>query len=362
MDEECHPGGYCEGEEYLLKLAAFLARTMPHKYSSVDHAKQPAAELRSALLVVASRRPDGRMLIADDPSSLSDEDPRNTWAYEGRINAPVRPVLLRRLDLTLEMQQFWGRENNYDEGGLVDHHTTGSAVWDSAVVLADFLTLPPTQLLAHHANYTAEEAAEWAWSGKSCVELGAGLGLPSCTAAILGAQAVVTDGDGATLSMARENAAAIMQAHPGCSPIAVHRLRWGEDDVHSLGVDVPCDLVCASDVCYVLDNPGAWGKLVQTIDALSGPKTVILFGLAERGNKPELYVELLRRIEIRFVITEADSALLHPSAPQGAPGRIDYNPDVGSSRIFCLAKRPSEEIAQRLAAAKLAKQQQRMAK
>jgi predicted nicotinamide N-methyase len=69
---------------------------------------------------------------------------------------------------------------------------TGAAVWDAAIVLAEFL--------ASNSHFIA---------GKRVLELGAGLALPSITAGVFGAKMVVaSDYDEIVLGLARKNLAA----------------------------------------------------------------------------------------------------------------------------------------------------------
>ena len=59
------------------------------------------------------------------------------------------------------------------------------------------------------------------WKGKSGVELGAGLGLPSIVASNLGAKMIATDGDDAVLHLLRTNTESNL---PSCR---VEKLFWG---------------------------------------------------------------------------------------------------------------------------------------
>jgi predicted nicotinamide N-methyase len=69
---------------------------------------------------------------------------------------------------------------------------TGAAVWDAAIVLAEFLAANPHFI-----------------QGKRVLEVGAGLALPSVTAGAFGAQKVVaSDYDEIVLGLARKNLAA----------------------------------------------------------------------------------------------------------------------------------------------------------
>ena len=100
-------------------------------------------------------------------------------------------------------------------------------------------TLALARLLIHCPSFVA---------GLNILELGAGLGLPSCAAAAAGARSVtVTDYDAELLLFARRSVAMNLAPDPGCVINAV-RADWTRlpGDWPSL----PCDLLIASDVLY----------------------------------------------------------------------------------------------------------------
>jgi hypothetical protein len=146
---------------------------------------------------------------------------------------------------TITIDQSW--QGIKKEESSVEGHTTGSCLWDAAVVLADLLTIEPSVLLSLNGSYRelsgaahqpimrlpvpllpaavsstifrscrllraacclAETAIfrSWRWEDKCAVELGAGLGLPSAAMLALGAKRVVcTDGNKAMLGMVRRH-------------------------------------------------------------------------------------------------------------------------------------------------------------
>ena len=56
--------------------------------------------------------------------------------------------------------------------------------------------------MAEVKELMGETGMQWGgWTGKSAVELGAGLGLPSIVASNLGAKMIATDGDDAVLHL-----------------------------------------------------------------------------------------------------------------------------------------------------------------
>ena len=172
------------------------------------------------------------------------------------------------------------------------------------------------------------------------VELGAGLGLLSCTAAILGAKRVIcTDGDGSTLRMASKNAATLALSHPAAAPVEVKLLQWGQGAEQELGVTLPVDVVVASDVLYVLDNPGAWGAFLRTLMALTGPSSIVFLTYTDRGHH-KYFEKFVKRAEAYFDLVEAPEHLLHPTSQPSDPDRIERT--SGVVRIFCMARKSSK--------------------
>jgi len=273
------------------------------------------------------------------------EDPRNMWAYSGKLHRTSVSIPLPMLGRSVTMFQFWQKNPDYSLGGLVDGHTTGSVVWDGAVCLADFLTHSTDILLSHHPKFARDPLARssWSWARSTVVELGAGLGLLSCTAALLGAKKVVcTDGDGSTLPMAARNAAALRASNPETSPVQVQLLQWGKCAERELGVPLPVDVVVASDVLYVLSNPGAWGALLRTLLALTGPSSVVFLTYTDRGHGRQ-FGKFVERAGERFHVAEVSPHLLHPTSQPTHPDRIERT--SGVVQIFCLARKHDTVVA-----------------
>nr|XP_025684731.1 protein-lysine methyltransferase METTL21D isoform X2 [Arachis hypogaea] len=114
--------------------------------------------------------------------------------------------------------------------------------------------------------------------GKRVIELGAGCGVSGFGMAMLGCDVIVTDQKEVLPLLQRNierNISRVMQKNPeSFGSIKVAELQWG-DESHIKAVDPPFDYIIGTDVVYVehLLEP-----LLQTILALSGPRTTILLG------------------------------------------------------------------------------------
>jgi predicted nicotinamide N-methyase len=104
-------------------------------------------------------------------------------------------------------------------------------------------------------------------TGKRVVELGAGLGLPSLAAALVGADVLATDWAEDAVALLCENA-----ARNGLS-LRVERVRW--DDPGPLLAEAPWDIVLGADLLYERRNAD---QLVELLPRLGGE-----FLLAEPG-------------------------------------------------------------------------------
>jgi len=146
-------------------------------------------------------------------------------------------------------------------------------LWDGAKVLTYFLSQPPDLIAAYHPSSNCA----WGWQDKTVLELGCGFALASITAALLGAHAVATDGDPDVLAVAMKN---IKHNTQGSTkhPIKTAVFSWGSTphlQQLSKVLPLPPDVIVMSDVIYGSD-PGVWQKLIQVLDAVCGPNTLIL--------------------------------------------------------------------------------------
>lgn len=172
----------------------------------------------------------------------------NAFARQG---APAFPIDAcgRRLTLHQQPSSFRGASG-----------VTGAVVWDSGVVLAKFLE--------HAADSGLLPALR---GGARAVDLGAGCGLVSAVAALLGARVVATDLPD-RVRLLRKNLEENVGDGDGVATVA--ELVWGDEyEVEPELLDPPPELVLGSDVVY---SEEAVGDLLATLSRLAGPDTTVL--------------------------------------------------------------------------------------
>ncbi|PON48405.1 Lysine methyltransferase [Trema orientale] len=123
---------------------------------------------------------------------------------------------------------------------------TGAWVWDSALVLAEWLA-------------AAQDQLEFSLRGKSVIELGAGAGLPGLAAALLGASRVVLTDVGALIPGLRKN----VEANGLGDRVEVSELVWGSDE--SVGELGEFELVLMSDVFFDAEDMAALAKTLRKV-------------------------------------------------------------------------------------------------
>jgi predicted nicotinamide N-methyase len=106
---------------------------------------------------------------------------------------------------------------------------------------------------------------------------GSGLGLSSIVTAKMGANVTATDGDEDVIPLLQSNVA----RNGGNANVVL--LPWGQDLPPQLQIP---DIVMGSDLVYG-EDVGIWKKLIQTLEALSGEKTVIVLAQTSRYPKRE---------------------------------------------------------------------------
>lgn len=185
----------------------------------------------------------------------------------------------------------------------------GTTVWDASMVFAKFL----------EKNCRRGRFSRSKLLGKRVIELGAGCGVAGFGMAIVGCEVVATDQKEVLPLLQRNlerNTSCIMQMNPGFSDsfgsVKVAELDWGNED-HIQAVGPPYDFIIGTDVVYAehLLEP-----LLDTIVALSGPRTTIVLGYEIRStNVHEQMLEMLKRkFDFKIVPkSKMDFRYQHPS-------------------------------------------------
>ncbi|KAK8544598.1 hypothetical protein V6N13_045681 [Hibiscus sabdariffa] len=158
----------------------------------------------------------------------------------------------------------------------------GTTVWDTSMVFAKFL----------EKNCRKGRFCPSKLKGKRVVELGAGCGVAGFGMALLGCDVVSTDQIEVVPLLRRNvecNISRIMQMNSNSDSfgsIKVAELDWGNGD-HIKAVAPPFDYVIGTDVVYAehLVEP-----LLQTIIALSGPKTTIMMDSKYQHPSIQLFI------------------------------------------------------------------------
>ncbi|GJW81799.1 protein N-lysine methyltransferase METTL21A isoform X1 [Tanacetum coccineum] len=184
----------------------------------------------------------------------------------------------------------------------------GTTVWDASMVLVKYL----------EKNCRKGKFCPSKLKGKRVIELGAGCGVAGFGMALLGCDVVSTDQVEVLPLLMRNcerNSSRIMQMNPDADSIGsitAAELSWGNSD-HIRALDPPFDFIIGTDVVYAehLLEP-----LLQTMLALSGPKTTILIGHEIRStNVHEQMIELWKKhFEVKTVPrSKMDIKYQHPS-------------------------------------------------
>ncbi|KAJ0083961.1 hypothetical protein Patl1_30594 [Pistacia atlantica] len=214
-----------------------------------------------------------------------------------RLNSPTTS------EVTLEVL---GHQLHFSQNPNSRH--LGTTVWDASVVFAKFL----------EKNCRKGRFCPSKLKGKRVLELGAGCGVAGFGMALLGCDVVATDQIEVLPLLKRNierNTSRISQMNPGSDSfgsIQVAELDWGNDD-HIRAVTPPFDYIIGTDVVYAehLLEP-----LLQTIFALSGPKTTILLGYEIRSTS--VHEQMLNMWKSNFDVkvvpkTKMHSEYQHPS-------------------------------------------------
>ncbi|XP_019448754.1 PREDICTED: protein N-lysine methyltransferase METTL21A isoform X1 [Lupinus angustifolius] len=212
-----------------------------------------------------------------------------------RVNSPT----------TFEMPlEVLGHELQFVQDPNSKH--LGTTVWDSSLVFAKFL----------ERNCRKGRFSPAKLKGKRVIELGAGCGVSGFGMALLGCDVIVTDQKEVVPLLQRNvdrNISRVMQNNPkSFGSIKVSELYWG-DESHIKAVDPPFDYIIGTDVVYAehLLEP-----LLQTILALSGPRTTIVLGSEIRSTS--VHEKMLQMWKENFEVktvskSKMDETFQHPS-------------------------------------------------
>uniref|UniRef100_A0A0C9QNH5 TSA: Wollemia nobilis Ref_Wollemi_Transcript_16723_1211 transcribed RNA sequence n=1 Tax=Wollemia nobilis TaxID=56998 RepID=A0A0C9QNH5_9CONI len=151
---------------------------------------------------------------------------------------------------------------------LTGKEAAGCWIWDCSLVLAHYLATPSWPPAIFHA--------------KTVIELGAGTGIPGLTAALLGANVVLTDAPPLLPGLQKN----VDQNQLG-DKVRVRPLTWGEElDFGELSFSPPVDFVLMSDLLYdVKAMPG----LCKTLREITGRNTEILLAYELRYGTTECF-------------------------------------------------------------------------
>ncbi|KAL3530510.1 hypothetical protein ACH5RR_009832 [Cinchona calisaya] len=218
----------------------------------------------------------------------------------------MEPDRLNSPDTSAIIFEVLGHQLQFSQDPNSKH--LGTTVWDASMVFAKFL----------EKNCRKGRFCSSKLKGKRAVELGAGCGVAGFGMAMLGCDVISTDQTEVLPLLIRNverNTSRIMQMSPGSDSfgsIQVAELNWGNQD-HIKAVDPPFDYIIGTDVVYAehLLEP-----LLQTILALSGPKTTIVLGYEIRStNVHDRMLEMWKKnFEVKIVSrAKMDSKYQHPS-------------------------------------------------
>ncbi|XP_015688928.1 protein N-lysine methyltransferase METTL21A [Oryza brachyantha] len=184
----------------------------------------------------------------------------------------------------------------------------GTTVWDASMVFVKFL----------EKNSRKGRFCPSKLKGKRVIELGAGCGLAGLGMALLGCDVVTTDQVEVLpllLRNAERNRSWISQSNSDSGTfgsITVAELDWGNKE-HIRAVDPPFDYIIGTDVVY---SEHLLQPLMETIIALSGPKTKIMLGYEIRSTT--VHEQMMEMWKSNFNVktvskSKMDAKYQHPS-------------------------------------------------
>eukprot|EP01127_Copromyxa_protea_P019813 TRINITY_DN6510_c0_g1_i1.p1 TRINITY_DN6510_c0_g1~~TRINITY_DN6510_c0_g1_i1.p1 ORF type:complete len:858 (-),score=206.22 TRINITY_DN6510_c0_g1_i1:287-2602(-) len=237
---------------------------------------------------------------------------------------------------------------------------TGVAAWEASFVLAEWLTRHKSPMNDEYISQILKEfdprikkmpgkeadgfpgdraldlETNWkTWKGKRCVEIGAGLGLPSIVASLLGMRVVSTDGDADVIALLSENVTENVTTDPHKKNVRVNTLLWGnEDPKKELGIECCPDLLMAADVVYG-NSVQVWRQLVDTLVKLSDHNTLLLVSQVQRYKKGE--DTFFKLLGAHFHATRIPQSCLHEEYRKQGPG---------TCQIWAYRKKKESEVTE----------------
>ncbi|KAK9663989.1 hypothetical protein RND81_14G011600 [Saponaria officinalis] len=213
----------------------------------------------------------------------------------------------------------------------------GTTVWDASMVFAKYL----------EKNCRKGRFCPSKLKGKRVIELGAGCGVAGFGMAMLGCEVITTDQKEVVPLLQRNvdrNTSMIMQANTNVDSFGsmkVAELDWGNKD-HIQAVNPPFDYVIGTDVVYAehLLDP-----LLETICALSGPRTTVVLGYEIRSTS--VHDKMLHMWKSNFDVktiprTKMDPKYQHESIQLYLMGAKSSGADQGNDKASEPVEKDSE--------------------
>ena len=199
-----------------------------------------------------------------------------------------RPLEAQALQIGAHSVRF---KERFGAGHNGEINKTGSRIWDAALVLSKFL----------ETNLATSDG----WHTRTVIELGAGLGVPSLSAAILRAKRVVATDMKENIALLNENIRLNFDDR-NTSEIEAQELSWG-DAANSPLAEVHWDIILCSDLLYSLESIS---MLIGAIRALSKKGTVVYSCMEHRFDGCSEFYSGMRAAS--FDVQKIPQCELHP--------------------------------------------------